>query len=1149
MTVLFCQSAFSQSFTGVNPKNNEYRAPGNISFEWNTTGSASYTLQIADAPSFNNIIVTETSVTNQVTTTSPLASGIYYWRVDDGTQFSQSYRLNIFEPSADPNIELWLDPSVGIAQDGFGNISSWSDVNSGSGLSFSQSNGVNQPFYQPNGFSGLPHLEFNGSQFLNGGDVLDIQLESRAFYIIGSASGNDQAFIAKSIADGQPSRYSLLNLAGFSTVLYQDNTIRNVSQSGVITGNTLYNFNVNRSAAEISYYVNNNTPVTNTINSSFNMDSPFRFLIGAYNANPDNSEILHLNGSISEIIIIDDVSSTSRDNTIGYLRYKYIPTLDLGFDINAYGFCQKVLHGGSGYSSYLWSNGSTADSLVVSESGTYWVEVVDIFGFTSRDSIEVEFPQLNYPQNQLFCPGDSLTWYTNLGPNYNYLWSDGSTADSLSIDTPGNYHVQITDTNGCIFQSDTLTFNEDPFETIVDLGPDKNLCTGNELGLISGDSLVEDYLWSTGSTDSVIPMNVSGTYYLDVINSNGCEASDTIEITIIGDAPVVNILSDNEACQNHPFIYDAEAVTTDGSTIDTWQWSFDTGDSSPLDSGSYVYVSPGNYTLSLTVQTSVGCFKNEEISIQVHQQPELSFSNINDCQSSLIQFNGSQLTPTIINSWDWNFGDPSSGVNNQAVGQNTTHVFNDAGSYYITLIGEDINGCYDTVIQPIVIKPSPEIEFTFDEICAGDVVEFENQTSIAPPGIITGYNWSFGDGGFSNQTNPQRLYNTPGNYSVSLSASSNNGCTANLTKPLKIHAYPIVDASYGDLCAGIPIEFTDESSVPNGSVADVNWSFNDGPSLNGFNVYQLFSEIGTHTIEQVVSSAFGCTSSENFTVTLNDFLSADFEIQPNAFLAEYPTEFINLSVGGDNHSWTFGTYGSSTDENPTFIFPQSAIGNSVNVFLQTSNAAGCTDTVSMTLEVLERKTDLALEQLFIQTQNGFYVVGVKLKNRGSTPINSVDLFLRIPGNNVIKETWNGELQAGEEEIYVFSSSVSSSVHSGSKYVCVDGEIESPAEFSDENLNNNSICSMISGESGIIIMPYPNPVNDELTVSLIIPSEETGSLKIYDAYGKLVYDFFEEKTLEGGLNSFVVNTTDWRSGVYSIIYLSNGEKRSAKLVKL
>ena len=1131
------------------PKNEYVFDSVNIEFDWNDYENAtSYDLQVSTDQSFSSLIVDETLIPVSEFNTSNLTENeTYYWRSRaNNSSWSSIYSFRIVDFSAFSQLELWLKADS--VQTVSGNrVSVWYDLSANLNH-YNQPNMVNQPYFQSNnnGINDFPMIEFVPSEpsFFDANDFSSLS-EGEVFSLIElknapATSGNTSglwSFGTSTSQDHYPYNNNVVYCGFGRNTRF---TIGDVSGNVDLTEPHLLNVN---SGASFNFRINDIDLFASTSGApSFNSNIHIGRSLGNH----------YMDGSIGELILFNEVLPDSlRSLTHQYLRHKYAPPVNLGPNYTQYGFCDTTLYAGERFESYLWSNGSTADSLVVNKSGTYWVEVTDIFGFTSSDTIQVILPEPNTPNNQFFCPSDSTTWHTNLGPNYNYLWSDGSTADSLSIDTPGDYHVQITDTNGCVFQSDTLTFGPDPFESIVTLGPDQNLCTGNTLTLADGDSLAVDYLWSTGSTDSSITMITTDTYFVDVVNTNGCEASDTIDVTIIGDAPLIDIGIPNSICRNASFSFQDLSSTTDGSTIISWDWNFGDGSSSNNESGTHTYTSPGgNYPVSLTIETSAGCFKDTTDTISVLDTPELSFTSNNACQGNNIQFNGGQLTPTTITTWEWDFDDPSSGANNTASGPNVSHIFNSADNYDINLVGTDINGCIDTVTQSKTILPSPQVDFTFDEICEGNNVNFQNTTTIDSPGTVAGYNWSFGDGTNSGQENPQKPYNAHGDYSVNLIVTSDNGCSGQRTRNLKVHAIPFVDQNITENCAGLPTQFNDASYVPNGSVAEVLWSIDNGVELTGLTTTTNFNVSGSYSVTQTTSSAFGCTNSATFGITINDFLSAGFDIAPSVLIADYPIQLVDTSQGADSLNWFIDQTAYSNNADTTFVIDTASIGDSLTILQYVNNSFGCIDSVQRTFNIVGQRTDLAVEQLFLEELNGYLTIGVQLHNRGTTPIHSAELELKT-ANGSLKEIWEGELREDESIIYVFDASPSSTVSAedlDKNRICVEAQIQSPQLFNDEDLSNNEQC-LSREETFILLQPQPNPVDQLFSVKLIADEAITGSVLIINAEGQIVRTLANEKLFKQGLNKLDVDASSLASGTYTIIFVNDQHTKATRFIKL
>src|SRR5690554_6421438 len=995
----------------VYPKDSAVYNNANFVFEWNSEQNATtYHLQVSYSTSFNTPIIDVNNLSTTVYTPSNLnPNQLYYWRVKSNNSVWSSVRnFRIVDFRAWPELEIWLDAdSVTIIG---GKVSNWPDLSMNNN-NFVQADVTKQPVQNSNleALNGYSSIEFDPSlqNYFSGNSLASLnQGEIFSLLSINSQPSLNQLHTGlwSFGTDTASSHYPWVDNNIYSSFGRDTRfSIGNISNSFNLTNFHLLNIS---SDNDFVFRVNKASVFTSSSGSSAFISS---VLLGKSNGN------YFFNGKISELVLFNTTLADSlRDLTNSYLRHKYAPPVNLGRNISQYGFCDTTLYAGKRFDSYLWSDGSTADSLIVSQPGTYWVETVDIFGFTSSDTIEVIFPEIQNPTSQLYCPSEFIDWQTGLGEHYNYLWSDGSTADSLVINSPGSYHVTVTDTNGCVFQSDTLVFDEDPFTATASLGPDVNLCTGNNLGLSVGANEAVSYLWNTGATTPEIGISSSGTYNVQVQNANGCIAMDTIDVTIIGDAPNIAFDVPAQSCVAAPFDFEDLSTTTDGSSIIAWAWNFGEGSTAQLEQGNLAYSADGNYDITLTIETSSGCFNTLSTPIEIKTNPMLTFSTSYICQNQAIEFNGGQLSPQTITDWNWNFNDPASGIDNVAVGQNTQHVFASPGDYDVMLIGTDIFGCIDILVQTKTIAPTPSADFNFNEVCEGSVVNYQNASTVASPATITSYQWTFGDGTNSGQTNPQKPYASQGVYTVGLTATANNGCSDDTTQTIKIHAIPQVNYTLEQACAGIDAQFIDNSFIPNGSVAQVDWSIDGQTPITGFTVGHQFPNAGTYSLEQTVRSAFGCENSAVSSVTIKDYIDADFDFSPNAFVSDYPIVFQSTSTGASQYEWTFGDFANAQQADTSITFDESQIGNTYTIELLVRNIHGCSDSMTIQGTVLERQTDLLISQLFSQEENGYLTIGVQLKNIGTTPINMVDLYLRKPSlSGGIKETWSGNLQAGQ----------------------------------------------------------------------------------------------------------------------------------------
>ncbi|HZG23102.1 MAG TPA: gliding motility-associated C-terminal domain-containing protein, partial [Chitinophagaceae bacterium] len=216
-----------------------------------------------------------------------------------------------------------------------------------------------------------------------------------------------------------------------------------------------------------------------------------------------------------------------------------------------------------GYQKYLWSTGSTANTITAISSGLYWLEAVNNAGCTFRDTINVIFNTQLYVdlgRDTIVCRLPLTIGHSV--PNASYLWSDGTTGSTLSVQQPGLYWLQ-TSSNGCTGR-DSINISLDR-ATAINLGNDVVSCSSQPITLDAGANY-QRYLWSTGSTAKSISVTTSGIYWLEANNQSGCIFRDTINITLTP-SPVFSLGKDTTLCQNE--VLELDVSNTTGSYI--WQ--------------------------------------------------------------------------------------------------------------------------------------------------------------------------------------------------------------------------------------------------------------------------------------------------------------------------------------------------------------------------------------------------------------------------------------------------------------------------------------------------------------------------------------------------------------------------------------------------
>jgi len=147
----------------------------------------------------------------------------------------------------------------------------------------------------------------------------------------------------------------------------------------------------------------------------------------------------------SAYLYVDDVSVTPFD-----------PNLDLGNDTLLCDGSSILLDATYPGATYLWNDGSTAATLTAAQTGTYWVEVF-AGSCSERDTVVVDHlnpPSIDLGPDVEICQEKEVLLELSANTVGNILWSDGSSALSMTTSLVGDHWVSVA--NACGSHSDTI---------------------------------------------------------------------------------------------------------------------------------------------------------------------------------------------------------------------------------------------------------------------------------------------------------------------------------------------------------------------------------------------------------------------------------------------------------------------------------------------------------------------------------------------------------------------------------------------------------------------------------------------------------------------------------------------------------------------
>ncbi len=390
----------------------------------------------------------------------------------------------------------------------------------------------------------------------------------------------------------------------------------------------------------------------------------------------------------------------------------------------------------SNVSDLKWSNGSSADSIIVDEAGIYEVSGLDSNLCQVNGITEVAFFETNEIEilgGTQFCQGESIELFINDTDLKDIVWSDESTGSSIIINQIGEVSVSAIDTNGCrVYGSTSLEYYST--ESINILG-NQTLCP-NEVGVLYVDpSLYDNIEWNSGVKSDSLYIVSTGEYSITATDINGCSVEGNI-IILEAEPFSPEIEGDISICSNQ---VSTLMVPSGYASV---EWS--NGKSTRV----IQVTEPGTY--SVTVTDEDGCIGINAIDVEVAQFiPPVILGDEFICvggQTSL-SIAGQGYTDVI---WD-----------NFEQGEQIT--VSEAGSY--TVNATDAQGCQGTSTFIVFEYPQVEVEIEGDtRICAdaSGVLEINNNS-------VSTFNWD-------NGSNENAITINECNRNYSLEYVDLNGC-------------------------------------------------------------------------------------------------------------------------------------------------------------------------------------------------------------------------------------------------------------------------------------------------------------------------------------------------------------------------------------
>ena len=503
----------------------------------------------------------------------------------------------------------------------------------------------------------------------------------------------------------------------------------------------------------------------------------------------------------------------------------------------------SILNAGIGFESYLWSDGSTGQTLTVTEAGDYSVTVTNADGCSGTAQVtlvENEPLEPDFSGDLSFCEGDSTL--IDAGDFTTYLWTTGDSTQQITITESGEYGVTITDGNGCV-GSGAVTVEAQPNPEAQILGA-ATFCPGSSTVLDGGDDFAS-YLWSDGTTTQTLSVMTAGIYSLTITDTNGC--IDSTEITVTEDEELAPMIAGDLS-----FCADSSTVL-DAGVFDSYEWS--TGDTTQQ-----LMVAESG-TFEVTVSDNNGCTGSTAAIVEELEPFDVTITGSTTfCLGSSTILEGSEG----FDEYLW-----SDGSNEQ------TLVVSTEGQYGLTVT--DANGC--TASTEVMVTEEAELE----PIINGTLSFCPDSMTVLDAGTFDSYEWTTGD------TTQQIMVNEIGTYGVTV--SDNAGCTG-MTEVL-VEQLPMPEVAI----AGSTTFCPGSSTTLDASAGFMEYLWSNGSTEQSLTVMTE----GLYAL--TVTDSNGCVGTTEIMVTE----SAELQPMISGNLSFCQDSMTMLDAGTfDSYEWTTG---------------------------------------------------------------------------------------------------------------------------------------------------------------------------------------------------------------------------------------------------
>jgi gliding motility-associated-like protein len=270
--------------------------------------------------------------------------------------------------------------------------------------------------------------------------------------------------------------------------------------------------------------------------------------------------------------------------------------------------------------------------------------------------------------------------------------------------------------------------------------------------------------------------------------------------------------------------------------------------------------------------------------------------------------------------YEWNFGDPKSGINDTSSKSEPAHFFSDTGIYKVKLRVSVGGLCSDSTTTTVKVYPGffPDFEIN-PPFCENTLIQFKDGTKTNY-GQPTGWKWDFGDlnepGDTSNKSQDRYQYKNPGIYMVKLIVGNTFGCVDSVSKEVTIRANPVLTRPLNfpnDTLICIIDTLQLKTNAPGSFIWSPNYNISNITSPSPL----VSPDIPTTYYAQYTDTS-GCKATDSVFINVKAFVTID--AGNDTTICRTDSYFFNVTSDALSYKWVPALYlNSDTAKNPVAV--------------------------------------------------------------------------------------------------------------------------------------------------------------------------------------------------------------------------------------